>query len=716
MGEVFRVDKCFPDLKRTLERRGFIPADEDDTNLWDFRYSIKQSTIGDDVDEEQVINFFRRNREFCSKSCLASNLTNVSEHSDGFESSYHLFPRCFDLATEEGIAAFSNDFKWTTLLSWIKGLALHLEMTRNGQATLMDSNKRDLSYHPEVSCNLDITEIDDVPLPSTSAFLLDPTISLPPLDNEAIESLISLAQSHINPNEAVLDSQSGITSTFPDTDWETLLSTDNTLRTFNQTIDTRITSILATWKSFDPQFSLTTHRTPLWVLKPSGLSRGRGVKVLTELNEILAASKRGMFIVQKYVENTILVSERNDRSTALGVDQDEDLNQTTDARYLSTSSGKKFDIRLWALVTDWNPLGVWFYEDFYCRVAARDFSYSKKGRFIHLTNNSVAKKAEGWDQESSMFHCHELRDMIGRLGVRQLDAWSAEKDEFDDDVQNPQYLKLVNQMKKITYASLASCADLVTPRRNSFELIGLDFILDDELKPWLLEINTSPDLSPSTQVTSKLVRQMFPDMCKVLFDIEGFCSGRFERHWTRKFLNAIDSGRFTLLRPNLRRPAVEGLALKIDGAAMKIRRQAFLKGKAVKRKKKVKRDDIQLIEDEKITDIRKGGNEDEVTIVSATTENQPNDHHSSSYSQESLRQEHALEASREVDPDSHGPALSRLRGMSSPAPQSKPKRVLPPVKLRKPSAVSRVAKSLPTKILSFDDENLFSTNSIIRLV
>ena len=44
------------------------------------------------------------------------------------------------------------------------------------------------------------------------------------------------------------------------------------------------------------------------------------------------------------------------------------------------------------LVTDWNPLTIWLYEESYIRFCVTEYDAKSDKRKNHLTNNSVQKK------------------------------------------------------------------------------------------------------------------------------------------------------------------------------------------------------------------------------------------------------------------------------------------------------------------------------------
>lgn len=71
-------------------------------------------------------------------------------------------------------------------------------------------------------------------------------------------------------------------------------------------------------------------------------------------------------------------------------------------------------------------------------------------------------------------------------------------------------------MKRIISESLESVLENVQYRRNSFEILGYDFMIDEELKMWLIEVNSSPTMEYSTKVTERLVKKGMNDLGLVI--------------------------------------------------------------------------------------------------------------------------------------------------------------------------------------------------------
>ena len=52
-------------------------------------------------------------------------------------------------------------------------------------------------------------------------------------------------------------------------------------------------------------------------------------------------------------------------------------------------------------------------------------------------------------------------------------------------------------------------------RASSHELFGYDFVVDEQLRVWLIECNCSPSLEHSTPVTAAMVTAVIHDLVKV---------------------------------------------------------------------------------------------------------------------------------------------------------------------------------------------------------
>jgi hypothetical protein len=63
-------------------------------------------------------------------------------------------------------------------------------------------------------------------------------------------------------------------------------------------------------------------------------------------------------------------------------------------------NGKKFDIRIYVVVTSFDPLKIYIYEEGLCRFASENYDSdsSSLNKYMHLTNYSVNKKNEKFIQ------------------------------------------------------------------------------------------------------------------------------------------------------------------------------------------------------------------------------------------------------------------------------------------------------------------------------
>lgn len=126
---------------------------------------------------------------------------------------------------------------------------------------------------------------------------------------------------------------------------------------------------------------------------------------------------------------------------------------------------------------------------------------------VHLCNNAIQRHL----QPSNERHPSVPRDNM----------WSSSdfKAFLQQEGRGAQWDKVVVPgMQQAVVHVLQTAQDQVEHRKGTFELYGADFMLGNDLRPWLLEVNANPTMACTSVVTTRLCPAVQLDMLKVVLD------------------------------------------------------------------------------------------------------------------------------------------------------------------------------------------------------
>ena len=58
----------------------------------------------------------------------------------------------------------------------------------------------------------------------------------------------------------------------------------------------------------------------------------------------------------------------------------------------------------------------------------------------------------------------------------------------------------------------------ITNRKNTFELFGYDFLIDEDCRTWLIEVNNNPYLGTPNTFIKKVIPEMINEMFEIVLD------------------------------------------------------------------------------------------------------------------------------------------------------------------------------------------------------
>ncbi|CAH2094823.1 unnamed protein product [Euphydryas editha] len=214
-----------------------------------------------------------------------------------------------------------------------------------------------------------------------------------------------------------------------------------------------------------------------WIVKPAASSRGRGIYIVNTPEQI---PKGENVVVAKYIDKPLLIG------------------------------GHKCDLRLYVCVTSIDPLLIYLYEEGLVRFATVKYDKTNKNLWnpcMHLCNYSINK------YHTDYIKCDDPN--AGNIGHK----WTLSALLRHLRKQGRNTAALMAAIEDLVVKSILSSAQTITAAArvfvpnhfNCFELFGYDILIDDMLKPWLLEINLSPSLACESPLDARVKSALLAD-------------------------------------------------------------------------------------------------------------------------------------------------------------------------------------------------------------
>ena len=270
-----------------------------------------------------------------------------------------------------------------------------------------------------------------------------------------------------------------------------------------------------------------------WIIKPTDLYQGKCIEICNSFDDLVKISKKifkgvnqklipeQLNITTNIEDNYDIIDNNNSTEKLITLNNIHNnnikkkiiktrmycTNEIIVQKYLDNPllyKNRKFDIRCFVLLD--SNFNLYFCKEGHLKGSSELYNLNNSNKFIHITNYSLQKN-------SNKFELYEIGNEMSYKDFKNyLINENISLDKFD---------YMINQMKLLIKISFKSVSKKLLKNKKNilcFEIFGYDFILDNDFKLWILEINNNPGLSISSPVIEKLVPRMMDDAFRLTLD------------------------------------------------------------------------------------------------------------------------------------------------------------------------------------------------------
>lgn len=224
-----------------------------------------------------------------------------------------------------------------------------------------------------------------------------------------------------------------------------------------------------------------------FIIKPDGSAQGKGIFLTKRLEDVENLST--ICVAQQYIRNPLLIEK------------------------------KKFDLRIYVLVTSCCPLRIYLFRDGLVRLCTEEYKQPNdeniRQKCMHLTNYSINKRSDKYERD-------EKESLPSNTGNKRTISWLLDwlKDERGEAAASELWKKigdicamtilsilptlrreydsvfgktrLQTQQSANSSSSGSSSSNISYEKSRCFEVLGVDIMIDTKLNPILIEVNHLP--------------------------------------------------------------------------------------------------------------------------------------------------------------------------------------------------------------------------------